>query len=350
MAKVKIRGLDCSAPADKMIPVVLRAQVRAMCRHREAALNWRDPEGVHDMRVLSRRLRSSINDFRRYFRKGSLPRPKLKAIADKLGEVRDEDVALIALKEFASQAKSKAEGIRQIAAQRRERRTKARAGLKLVLTETAVSEFQKEFLARLATMVIAVPSASRSPQAATEPLSFRALGVQVVRQRLKDVKSAASCLYLPYEVENHHNLRILAKRLRYSIELFSVCWGEEFAACAKEVAHLQTSLGELHDCDVWMAELGTSLKRLGRKATLEEPEVKMRAGATWLLKHLAMERMRHYRDALARWEQWQADGFIERLGRLLEVDAPTSQIEKLAADERGSAQIGNKNGNDLLSV
>lgn len=327
MAKVKIRGLDCSAPADKMIRVVLRAQVRAMCRYRDAALNWKDPEGVHDMRVLSRRLRSAMNDFRRYFRKGSLPRPKLRVIADKLGDVRDEDVALMALKEFATQTKGKAEGIQLIAAQRKEQRKKARAELRQALTETAVAEFQKDFLARLETIVIAVPSAQRSPQTAPESLSFRALGVQVIRQRAKDLVTAGSCLYLPYEVKNHHEMRILAKRLRYSIELFSVCWGEELAACAREVGQLQTSLGELHDCDVWMAELGTRLKRLSRKATLEPHEVKMRGGATWLLKHFAAERMQHYRDALARWEQWQADGFIEQLELLLAADTTTSKSE-----------------------
>ena len=64
MAKAKIRGLDCAAPADQMIRLVLRSQVNAMCRHREKAINWKDPEGVHDMRVLSRRLRSAINDFK----------------------------------------------------------------------------------------------------------------------------------------------------------------------------------------------------------------------------------------------------------------------------------------------
>jgi CHAD domain-containing protein len=325
MAKVKIRGLDCSAPADKMIRVVLRAQVRAMCRYRDAALNWKDPEGVHDMRVLSRRLRSAINDFRRYFRKGSLPRPELRAIAAKLGNVRDEDVALMTLKELATQTKGKAEVIQLITAQRKERRKKARVELKQALTQATVTEFQKDFLARLETIVIAVPSASRSPQPATESLSFRALGVQVIRQRLKDFNTAGSCLYVPYEVKDHHELRILAKRLRYSVELFSVCWGKEFAAWAKEVAQLQTSLGELHDCDIWIAELGTWLKRLARKATLEPHEVKMRAGATWLLKHLAADRMRHYRDALATWEQWQADGFIEQLEHLLDSDSTTAK-------------------------
>src|ERR1043166_2788239 len=101
MAKVKhISGLDCSGLANKMIPLVLRAQLKAMCGLREKALNWKDPEGVHDMRVLSRRLRSAINDFKPYFRKGSLPRLKLRAIANSLGDVRDQDVALMALEEL----------------------------------------------------------------------------------------------------------------------------------------------------------------------------------------------------------------------------------------------------------
>src|SRR5260370_14517342 len=97
MAKVKyISGLDCSAPADKMVRLVLRTQLKAMCDLRDKALEWHDPEGVHDMRVLSRRLRSAISDFKPFWRKSSVPRLKLRAIAKSLGAVRDEDVALAA--------------------------------------------------------------------------------------------------------------------------------------------------------------------------------------------------------------------------------------------------------------
>ena len=98
MAKAKrISGLDCSAPADKMVRLVLRAQLKAMCGLQDKALDWKDPEGVHDMRVLSRRLRSAVSDLRPYLGKASLPPIKLKAIANSLGDVRDEDVALMAL-------------------------------------------------------------------------------------------------------------------------------------------------------------------------------------------------------------------------------------------------------------
>lgn len=321
MAKAKIRGLDGAAPADKMIPLVLRAQLNSMCRHRAAALNWKDPEGVHDMRVLSRRLRGSINDFRPYLRKGSLPRPKLRTIAARLGEVRDIDVALIALQKLRSKAKSPAaDGIKLLTAELRARRSTARANLTNALQEQAIENFRKEFLAKLRTILIVVPS---EPQTETyaSPLavSFRSLGSDIISARLKDFVAASSCLYLPYEIKKLHELRILAKRLRYSIELFALCWGKEMEAMAKEVAQMQTSLGELHDCDVWIQDLGSRLKRTARKTTPESTEPQIRAGATWLLKHFAVARTEHYRDAVSRWEQWQAEGFLEQIAAKLRV-------------------------------
>ena len=315
MARANIRGLDCAAPADKVIPVVLRAQLNAMCRHREAALNWKDPEGVHDMRVLSRRLRSSINDFRPYLRKASLPRPKLRTIAARLGEVRDIDVALMALRQLRSKTKGPtAEGIKLLTAELRVRRRAARTTLTNALQQQPIEDFRKQFLAKLRAMLIVVPSEPAAEIYATPiGVTFHSLGSDIINARLKDFVSASSSLYMPYQIKKLHELRILAKRLRYSMELFAICFGKEMEAMAKEVAQMQTSLGELHDCDVWIQDLGGRLKRTARKVNTELTDAQIRAGATWLLKHFAAARTEHYRDAVSRWEQWQADGFLERI-------------------------------------
>ena len=99
-------------------------------------------------------------------------------------------------------------------------------------------------------------------------------------------------------------------------------------AIAKEIALLQTSLGELHDCDVWINSLGSLLKRTARKAGSDGAIVKLREGAAWLLKHFARERMEHYCDALARWDQWQADEFLEGLVLLLDRDLLPANLQK----------------------
>lgn len=323
MAKANMRGLDCAAPADKMIPVVLRAQLNVMCRHREAALNWKDPEGVHDMRVLSRRLRSSINDFRPYVRKSSLPRPKLRTIAARLGEVRDIDVALMALRQLRSKTKGPtAEGIKLLAGELRVRRRTARTTLTNALQQQPIEDFRKQFLAKLRAMLVVVPSEPSAEIYAT-PIgaTFRSVGNDIISARLKDFIAASSSLYMPYQIKKLHELRILAKRLRYSMELFALCFGKEIEAMAKEVAQMQTSLGELHDCDVWIQDLGGRLKRTARKMTIELTDVQIRAGATWLLKHFAAARTEHYRDAVSRWEQWQADGFLDKIAAMKETES-----------------------------
>lgn len=76
--------------------------MKEMCALRNRALDWSDPEGVHDMRVAARRLRSALSDFKPYLRKSSIPTNRLKAIAKSLGTVRDEDVVLAALEELRS--------------------------------------------------------------------------------------------------------------------------------------------------------------------------------------------------------------------------------------------------------
>ena len=42
-------------------------------------------------------------------------------------------------------------------------------------------------------------------------------------------------------------------------------------------------------------------------------DVRVRAGATWLLRHFAGTRMEHYRAALVRWQEWTANNFLLNL-------------------------------------
>lgn len=319
MAKVKgIQGLDCMAPADEMVPLVLGAQLKSMCALRKKALDWKDPEGVHDMRVLSRRLRSAMSDFKPYLRKATLPRQKLNTIAKKLGAVRDEDVALVALAELKSQASGlAAEGIEILAEEHRRQRKDARAALKVAIKSSTVSDFRKEFLNRLRDMRVVAPGKLDAKQADTAGV-FRSVGVAVINERLKEFCDSIGHIFFPFENKELHELRILAKRLRYAIELFAGCWGKGMGNIATEISLLQTSLGELHDCDVWMDSLGIRLKQKARKNKNDQDSTRLREGAGWLLNHFAGERMEHYRDALTRWQQWEAEGLLERLKSILD--------------------------------
>src|SRR6267142_4349242 len=107
MARAKpIPGVDYDAPAGEGIRLVLNLRLDETCALREQALEWNDPEGVHDMRVASRRLRGALRDFLPYLRKRPLFTclGEIKAIARSLGRVRDYDVAIMALEKIATKA------------------------------------------------------------------------------------------------------------------------------------------------------------------------------------------------------------------------------------------------------
>jgi CHAD domain-containing protein len=304
--------LDCSAPAGEIISSVLRAQLKAMCKLRRQALDWNDPEGVHGMRVCSRRLRSAMSDFRPYVR-ATLPRVKLRNIADALGGVRDQDVALMALDDFSAQAKgAAANGIQIIANEFKERREDARTKLEMAIRPAVIEQFRDEFQDGLKQLTMAAPKRSR-PTADAPPETFRDVGRLIILDRIKEVRDASHHLYFPFHLKELHELRILAKRLRYAVETFSRCWEPNLHTVAKEISLLQTSLGELHDCDVWLEGLSARLKQLDRKRHSDDGDSPVRAGAIWLIKHFAAERMDHYRAALGRWQEWTTNEFPARL-------------------------------------
>src|SRR5262245_18557659 len=102
----RVRGINCDAAAAAGIKLVLVTRFKELYEFHEAALNWTDPEGVQSMRVASRRLRSALRDFMSYLRNRGLTsiQKELRRLADALGEVRDQDVAIMALEKIATHA------------------------------------------------------------------------------------------------------------------------------------------------------------------------------------------------------------------------------------------------------
>jgi Uncharacterized conserved protein len=316
-----------------MIQFVLRKRLKEMCSRRARALDWSDPEGVHDMRVASRRLRSALNDFKPFLRRRSLPLERIKQVGKSLGAVRDEDVALAALEQLESKAsESVAAGIEAIAEERRRARLQSRAALEQTISPKAIAALQKDFLAQLQSAAKIPDKASITARVANRVLTFRQVGANVIKDRVKQLSAAGKCVYHPLQTKELHEMRILAKRLRYAVELFASCWGDELKSIAKEIAGLQTSLGGLHDCDVWIANLGARLEKGNRAPSNSATDGRRdREAAVWLLRHFARERNDHYCDALLRWDKWKESEFFTHLKTILESDVSASKRKPILA-------------------
>lgn len=325
MATAKeLKEFDCEGEALGGIQLVLRTRLGEMYDLREAALDWEDIEGVHGMRVASRRLRSALKDFGGFLDSKSVPQRRLKEVADALGEVRDQDVAIAALeKRRAKAGKDVAAGIGYLVDERAAVRERARAQLTGIVAETPLAELQKKFLARLEKASAATGGKSgKRGRKSTKAVSFRQAGREVITARVAALQELSDSLHHPFDIEPLHAMRIAAKRLRYAMELFAPCWGGKLTACSREVAELQTSLGELRDCDIWIADLGARLDRNRAESTDSAPnsadeQGQVRRAAVWLLNHFTKERGKHFRQSLARWEKWETTAFFARMESVL---------------------------------
>jgi len=306
MAKAKrISGMKCDGPATTGIKQVLVTRFEELHGWRDAALDWTDPEGVHSMRVASRRLRSALRDFMPYVRKRNLTPAfkKLRDVADVLGRVRDLDVAILALEQIEKQAPPKLSGgVKQFVDNQREVRERARKDLKATLRKSELKQLKSEFQAGI----------DKATASAESLLTFADVSRTVILERLREFERLTNGLFKPLDAEALHELRIAVKRLRYAVELFQQCWSRAISASAKRAARIQSALGDLHDCDVWIDTLGKQIS--GARKQKDEQYV---AALVWLLTHFIKLRTKHLRRALLHWREWERHDTSGRLRTVL---------------------------------
>src|SRR5262249_19744284 len=159
----------------------------------EAALSWTDPEGVHSMRVASRRLRSALRDFMPYVRKRDLAsiQKQIRSLADALGEVRDQDVAIMALEKIAKHAPAEVSTtLKDDGDGRMEIREQARKELTSRLERPALEELQSSFTA-------AVDHATTTNDS---EIAYRKMSREIILERLQELEELSNDLFDPFEV------------------------------------------------------------------------------------------------------------------------------------------------------
>lgn len=315
MAKAKeITGLDCAADALEWAGEVLRVRFAEVLELRRAANDFQDVEDVHSMRVATRRLRGAVRDFAPIMKKSALKSIKkdLKAIADALGAVRDQDVAILALEKLqpeANESEQIKQGIDALLKERRATRERARINLIAELAPESLADLQANFERKIAQAAERKQN-DQNRKNHNRAVSFNEAGRAAVAESFAEFYEQGTSLYQPFETEPLHEFRIAAKRLRYALELFAACWGEAILPFADEISEMQASLGEVHDADVWIASLGERLR--------DDEDESINQASLWLLSDFAKRRSKNYRGALDLWRKWQADNFEERMKSAIE--------------------------------
>jgi CHAD domain-containing protein len=85
---------------------------------------------------------------------------------------------------------------------------------------------------------------------------------KIIAVRVAELYSFEHAVHDPDAVDDLHDMRIAAKRLRYVLEMSEPVFGRPAADGAKRAKKLQDVLGEIHDCDEHLPRIEAHLERL----------------------------------------------------------------------------------------
>jgi len=258
---VAVHDLPADATAADVVRNAIAAAVQLVLRHDPLIRIGGDPEDVHQARVGTRRLRSHLRTFRplldREWTDGL--RAELGWLAAELGTVRDREVLLERLQHLAAglpaaDARPAAGLLGQIAASIESARSR--------LLQAMSSQRYFDVLDRLVAAA-AQPGFDETQSDRMAAPAPQVLPVLALRP-WRDLRRAVSQLAKEPSDDELHQVRILAKRLRYSSEAVSPAVGPDAARFAKLAAALQTELGEHQDsitAQAWLRNATTSRRR-----------------------------------------------------------------------------------------
>jgi CHAD domain-containing protein len=236
----KVTGLHPRTQLWMAAETLLHARLADVRAAEARATRRLDSRTVHDLRVALRRLRAAVKVFGK--KRLRVLDPRIERLQDALGSLRDLQLEARWLQRHRADARRLAPRV-----------SKAEAGVKRALAFwTRRSE--PELLRALA-----------------DVRRRGTLGGPRMRKRLrKRVRKLGDALGKRNRLDPAaaHRIRIAAKKLRYEAELLSDAF--DVATALRSMAELQTVLGELHDSDVRVREIGKS-GPLGR-AALDERE------------------------------------------------------------------------------
>lgn len=246
--EVPVSDLASDATAGDVIRRAIALSVIRLVLHDPVVRLDSDPEGVHQARVATRRLRSDLRTFRTLVEPAfaARVRDELGWLAAILGEVRDGDVLLERLRtrgaELPDRERAAVSGV--LATLERDRDA-AHARLLEVLQSSRYVE--------LLDLLVDAANAPALLDAAAEPAG-EAIPMLVRRPWHRLAKRVDALDEDPTD-EQLHEIRIRTKRVRYAAEASAAVVGKPARTFARAAAGLQEILGDLNDAVVAAAWL-----------------------------------------------------------------------------------------------
>ncbi len=219
--------------------VLLRQRLESLLEAMPAAQAG-DVRSVHQARVATRRLREALPVLRKSLDAHAIDRARLRVrrMTRALGPVRELDVSLLHLDEFADKAAVPKRAMARVRQAILDERTARRRQMLAQITPGKVERLRRE-----------LAHVGSGPPVGGRPGAIRDAVERVTRRAgmLAEAIDAAGNIYL---AERLHKVRIAAKKLRYAMEIERELKRSRATARIGQLKRLQDLLGRMHDLHV----------------------------------------------------------------------------------------------------
>jgi len=230
----------------------LQERLPALAKEIDGVRAAEDIEYVHRMRVASRRMRNALALFgdelpRKHY---AAWRDEMRRITKALGAARDTDVQIAWVQEFMQRDTDEMQlmGIERLLLRLRQQRTRAQARVVKALDRLENKQILEDMNGALQELLVH----ARVYEIETLPADLYRRANEAIRLRLEEFLAFTPHVPHPERVSELHQMRIAAKHLRYTLEVFQSLYDRALRKPIKIVKEIQGLLGEVHDCDVWL--------------------------------------------------------------------------------------------------
>lgn len=251
-----------STSVDSAIASVFRGCYTHWLDNEAAALDGTDPEGVHQMRVALRRLRSATAIFAEVIPQEQQDwlRGESKWLADALGTARNWDVHIAEIIDPLVEARESDDGLALLRRQCEGARMDGYRDLREVLASRRYTEFVLRFGEWLESG--AWRNGGDAGQIALLAQPLRLLADRLLTRQHRKVLKRGRGLKRAAP-EDRHELRLAVKKFRYSVDFFATVYGSRKTRdYLSRLTALQDTLGDLNDVaetEIRMGSLDTSV-------------------------------------------------------------------------------------------
>ena len=295
----------------------VRKQTRQLLKQLDGARDSSDIEYVHQARVASRRLRAGLRVFPECFPRKKVKRwrKKVRRLTQGLGPARDKDVQAEFVRGVLSDVSDKAyrPGIARLLLRLGQSRQELQPDVVRAVDRFKASGVGGQMLAAAEKMRARFKKRHLSVQS---PFVFSQAREHIC-DRLNELIGYEDCLGEPEDLEQHHAMRIAAKRLRYTMEIYQPVYEGRLDGFLKAMKGLQTLLGDIHDCDVWVEHLETFLREERERTVVyygnARPLRTLKVGLEYLQEERRSRRRELFGQLGQYWQEFDQGGLWEEL-------------------------------------